>query len=115
MMLHLAIHWPAVADPQLWPMAVDHAVFIHNHVPQEDTGLSPHDLFTKQRWPHSKFHDLHVWGCPVYVLDKQIADGHKLPRWKPRSTRQIFVGFSKLQAISTYYALGKRVHCQNIT
>ena len=100
LLLHAAIHWPEVADAQLWPMAVDHATFLHNHMPREDTGLSPHDLFTRIRWPHAKFHDLHVWGCPVYVLDKHIADGHKLPRWKPRSTRQIFVGFSNQHASS---------------
>ena len=97
-LLHAAIHWPEVADAQLWPMAVDYAVFIYNHMPRETTGLSPHDIFTRQRWPHAKFHDLHVFGCPVYVLDKHIADGHKLPHWKPRAQRQIFVGFSKDQA-----------------
>ena len=32
-MLHAAIHWPGMADPSLWPMAVQHAVFLHNHVP----------------------------------------------------------------------------------
>jgi hypothetical protein len=29
-MLHAAIHWPDVADTALWPMAVAHAVFLHN-------------------------------------------------------------------------------------
>jgi hypothetical protein len=47
LLLHSAIHWPDVADAQLWPMAVDHAVFLHNHMRREDTSLSPHDLFTK--------------------------------------------------------------------
>jgi hypothetical protein len=32
MMLHSAEHWPDVADATLWPMAVSHAVFLHNHV-----------------------------------------------------------------------------------
>jgi hypothetical protein len=98
LLLHSAIHWPDVADAQLWPMAVDHAVFLHNHMPREDTGLSPHDLFTKLRWPHAKFHDLHVWGCPLYTLDKRIADGNKLPRWQTRSERQVHMGFSKRHA-----------------
>ena len=47
MMLHAAIHWPDMADPSLWPMAVQHAVFLHNHVPSPSTGLCPHDLFFK--------------------------------------------------------------------
>ena len=95
MMLHSAIHWPDVADPTLWPLAVSHAVFLHNHVPNPNTGLSPNDIFTKTRWEQRRFHDIHVWGCPIYVLEKAIADGRKLPRWKPRSIRTVHMGFSK--------------------
>jgi len=83
MMLHAAIHWPDVADATLWPMAVAHAVYLYNHMPNLDTGISPADLFTKTRWEQRKFHDVHVWGCPVYVLDKSLSDGKKIPRWKP--------------------------------
>ena len=98
MMLHAAIHWPEMADPSLWPMAVSHATFLCNHVPNTATGISPHDLFTRTRWEQRKFHDLHVWGCPVYVLDKSMSDGKKLPRWKPRSTRCILMGLSNRHA-----------------
>lgn len=97
-MLHAAIHWPEVADSSLWPAAVNHAVFLWNHMPDEKTGLSPIDIFTRTRWPQKKFHDMHVWGCPVYVLDKKISDGGKIPKWKPRSTRQINMGFSTKHA-----------------
>jgi hypothetical protein len=69
MLIHSAVHWPAVADSQLWPMAVRHAVYIWNRMPSDKNGLSPIDVFTRTRWPQAKFQDLHVWGCPVYVLD----------------------------------------------
>ena len=98
LMLHSAVHWPDVADATLWPMAVSHAVFLHNHIPDLTTGLCPSDVFTKLRWEQRKCHDLHVWGCPVYVLEKAIADGKKLPRWKPRSTRCVNMGLSKKHA-----------------
>jgi hypothetical protein len=95
MMLHATIHWPDVADTALWPMAVAHAVFLHSHVPNSSTGLAPSDVFTKSRWEQRKFHhDVHVWGCPVYVLDSKISGGMKLPRWTPRSVRCINVGLS---------------------
>ena len=94
MMLHAAIHWPEMADPSLWPMAVQHAMFLHNHVPSPSTGLCPHYLFFKTRWSQTKFLDLHVWGCPVYVLDKTLSDGKKLPRWMPRSHCEVFMGLS---------------------
>jgi transposase InsO family protein len=47
MMLHSAIHWPDIADACLWPMAVQHALFLHNRMPNEQTGLSSHDIFTR--------------------------------------------------------------------
>jgi hypothetical protein len=84
MMLHASVYWPDIADPSLWPMAVQHAVFLHNHVPDPSNGLSPNDIFECNCWEQSKFHDLHAWGCPVYVLDKTIADGKIIPQWKPR-------------------------------
>ena len=98
MMLHSAIHWPDVADATIWPMAVAHAVYLHNHMPNMETGLAPVDVFTKSRWQQHKFHDLHVWGCPVYVLDKSMADGKKLPRWQPRSIRSVNMGLSDKHA-----------------
>ena len=98
MMLHSAIHWPDVADACLWPMAVQHAVFLHNHMPNDKTGISPHDIFTRSRWEQRKFHDLHVWGCPVYCLAKAMHDGKKLPRWKPRSHRTMNMGLSSKHA-----------------
>jgi hypothetical protein len=81
MMLHSAIHWPGIADASLLPMAVAHAVYLCNHVPNPETGLSAHDLVTKTRWEQSKFqtYDLHVWGCAHYVLKKAISDGKKSP------------------------------------
>jgi Reverse transcriptase (RNA-dependent DNA polymerase) len=100
MMLHAAIKWPDTCDLSLWPMAVDYAVYIYNHVPNPKTGLSPTDVFTQTRWPLAKCHDLHVWGSPIYVLDPTIQDGKKLPRWNPRSRRGKFLGLSRNHASS---------------
>jgi GAG-pre-integrase domain len=92
MMLHTAIRWPDPADSSLWPMAVDYTVYIHNHMPNQKSGLSPIDLFSGTKWPSHKCRNLHVWGSPTYVLDSAMQDGKKLPRWTPRSRRAIFVG-----------------------
>ena len=80
MMIHAAIHWPDMADPVLWPMAVNHAAFLKNHLPEETTGFSPTEKFSRSKWDWKHLHDLHVWGCPVYVLQSSIADGKKIPR-----------------------------------
>ena len=86
-------------------MAVTHAVFLWNHVPSLTTGLSPHDIFTKTRWPQQRFHDLHVWGSPVYVLNKTISDGMKIPKWQPRSSRMKYMGLSPKYASSVPFVL----------
>ena len=100
MMLHAAIHWPDVSDPSLWPMAVCHAIHLFNHMPSIKAGICPTDIFTKIHWEQRKFHDFHVWGCPVYILDKHITDGKKLPHWKPQSKCAIYMGASPIHASS---------------
>ena len=107
-MLHAAIHWPNMADATLWPLAVQYAVHIINRVPNPETGLSPLDVFSNQRQPTRRLHDLHVWGSPAYLLDKRIADGKKLPKWETKSDRVIFVGISKEHLASTPIILNPR-------
>ena len=91
MMIHATIHWPEFCDSSLWPLAVQYAVMIFNRMPDAATGLSPLDILARTRASHSHFQDFHVWGCPVFVLDKRIADGKKPTRWEPRSGRHVFV------------------------
>jgi len=105
MMIHSALHWPEVADSQLWPMCVAHACFIWNHVPDPSTGISPADLFTKVRFPLTKLHEIHVWGSPAYVLNKRIADGQKIPRWQPRSSRGMYLGRAPQYASTVHLIL----------
>jgi hypothetical protein len=57
-------------------------------------------VFTKTRWEQRKLADVHVWGCPVYILNKMISDSKKLPHWTPRSTRTVNLGFSDKHASS---------------
>jgi hypothetical protein len=79
-------------------MAVTYAVFLHKHMLSLETGIMPIDIFTKSCWQQHKYHNLHVRGCPVYVLDNRISDGSKRPRWKPRSTQQVNIGFLEKHA-----------------
>jgi hypothetical protein len=39
-----------------------------------------------------------VFGCPVYVLDAALQDGHKIPKWAPRACLGIFLGFLTLHS-----------------
>ena len=78
-------------------MAVAYATYQYNHLPNAQ-GLCPADLFTGSTVPRHRLRDIHVWGCPVYVLDPDLQAGKKLPRWQPRSRRGVFVGFSSLHS-----------------
>ena len=47
--------------------------------------LSPMDLVVKTQTSWSHFTDMHVWGCPSYILEPALQDGHQLPKQKPHS------------------------------
>ena len=99
-MLHAAIRWPDHYSKSLWPLAMSHAVHMHNHIPRRQDGLCPVEIWSRSKSNYSQLTNAHPWGCPVYVLDPRLQDGHKIPRWEPRSRRGVFVGVSPLHASS---------------
>ncbi|CAJ1961247.1 unnamed protein product [Cylindrotheca closterium] len=95
MLLHQMLHWPDEADHKLWPFAMDHAVYLWNHLPREDTKQAPIELMGGAKIDHHQwFKRLHVWGSPVYVLDPRLQDGKKIPKWDVRARRGMYVGVS---------------------
>ena len=96
MLLHSALYWPDSIQENLWPFALDHAVYLWNNLPNADTGLTPTEIFTQTRLDASKhLARMHVWGCPAYVLHPTLQDGKKIPKWRPRARRGQFLGYSK--------------------
>jgi hypothetical protein len=109
MLLHSIMMWPDQADLSLWPFALDHAVYLWNHIPCKTLSLAPVEIFTKTRFPnYNHLRRLHVWGCPVYVLDPALQDGQKLPKWQPRSRRGKFLGLSTTHSTSIGLILNLR-------
>jgi hypothetical protein len=102
MMLHVALRWPGYADQDLWPMAMSHAVHLWNHTPKMATGLAPIEIFSGSKSDCNHLLNAHPWGCPVYVLEPKLRDGHKLPKWEPRSRRGQFMGISPNHASSVH-------------
>ena len=86
MSFHQAAHWQQKLDTATetlrWPMGVQLATHVCNHVPGIENALTPHELWTRTEESVGKLHNLHVFGCPLCVLEKDIADGKKMPRWK---------------------------------
>ena len=95
LIIHQAMHWPKEAQLDLWPFAMSYSVWLWNHLPNQETGLSPHEIFyqtLEQNFNHLK--QTQVWGCLTYVLEPTIQDSRKLPKWQPKSRRGAFLGFS---------------------
>ena len=41
---------------------------------------------------------MHIWGCPVYVLNPSLQSGKMIPRRDPRSKRGVFCGLSMVHS-----------------
>ena len=40
----------------------------------------------------------HVQGCPVYILEYELALGKTLPKWSPRSRHGVYLGVSSVHS-----------------
>jgi hypothetical protein len=95
MLLHQALHWPDQAELELWSLALEHTVYIWNHLPQKDSLIAPVELFTGGNFgDFEHISRARVWGCPAYILDPKLQDGKKILKWDPRSRRGMFIGMS---------------------
>ncbi|KAL7457958.1 hypothetical protein ACHAWC_009470 [Mediolabrus comicus] len=95
-LLHCSLRWDkdGTASPSLWPMAVEYSVWLFNRTPKMDTCYSPLELLTCRRSDHRDLLRSKVWGCPCYVLEAKLQDGHKLPKFSRRSRIGQFMGMS---------------------
>ena len=82
-MVHVSLHWSerGVDDLSLWGFAIKHAAWIHNHLLNRTSGLTPLELLTKTKADPKDLLQSHVCGCPVFVLDPNLQDGKKIPKW----------------------------------
>ena len=44
---------------------------------------------------HDHLRCAHLFGCPCYVLNPKLVEGHTILKWDPRSRQGKFVGYSK--------------------
>ena len=94
-MLHFVLHWPQLADEDLWPFAVDYSVYLWNNLPARHISISPKEILTDSLFAnHNHLQRSHVFGCPVFVLDPRLQDGKSIPKWSMRSRRGIYLGVS---------------------
>jgi hypothetical protein len=91
MLLHAMENWPEVIRLDLWPFALKFAVDVHNATPGP-SGLSPEEIFSRQKSRPARLLDFHTFRCLVYVLDPRLQQGNKIPKWQPRSRQACYLG-----------------------
>jgi hypothetical protein len=98
-LLHAQLRWPEQTPSDLWPMAMQHSEHLLNIIPSTtQDGYSAEERFCRAFKSTPQLAHLPVWGSPAYVLDPTLQDGRKLPKWRPRSRRGQFVGWSPLHS-----------------
>ncbi|KAL7476930.1 hypothetical protein ACHAW6_002757 [Cyclotella cf. meneghiniana] len=112
-MLHATLHWPDHSFIDLWPLAMNYAVWVYNKLPQRGAGLSPEELFSCIKCLRYGLPCAHVFGCPVYVIDPRLQDGKKFRKWDSRTRQGIFVRFSPCHSTSIPLILNP--HTQHIS
>lgn len=94
---HATHRWPPsitskCVSPILWPFAIKYASDILNNIRFDDKGLSLMMKFAKTRVSKPYLHDLHTFGCPVFVLDSPLQSGQKTPLWQDRAITGLYLG-----------------------
>ena len=108
LMLHFVLHWPQMASKSanLWPFAIDLAIHTWNRLPARNLHLSPLELLAGGAFgDYSHLQYSHVFGCPVYVLDPKMQDAKKIPKWKRRARRGVYLGISKEHSSTVHLVL----------
>ena len=104
MLLHANNKWPQAIAAHLWPYACRMAAHVHNLAPRDQDGETPASLFTRQTKP-PKVRYNHTFGCPVYVLHRDLQGGKKINKWIERARVGINLGPSPKHASSVSLVL----------
>ena len=110
-MFYAALCWPEMHDKKLWPLAMSHAVHLHNNTPHHMDGLTPMEIWSSSQSMGTQLQNAHPWGCPVCVLDPRLQDGSNIPRWDPHTRCVIFMGVSPLHASSVGVICNPAMNC----
>ena len=94
MLLHAEWLWPEAVTQILWPFALKYTQHLHNYLSLDTIAKCPFHQFSNADasiLDELDMADFHTFGSPsCYVLDSATHN----PKWDPRSSLCIFVGFS---------------------
>ena len=91
MMLHGLRKWSSMLSVHLWPYGLQMANDICNSTPCKRSDISPIELLSGVTiCPKLKHY--HSFGCPTYVLDKELQAQKSLPKWRSIARLGIHLG-----------------------
>jgi hypothetical protein len=99
LLLHAQRRWPDAINTHLWPYAIKAANYSRNNPPTSKCDDCPISRFCNTAKVPRIQHQ-HHFGCPVYVLGKQMQDGKKAKNWEDRTRIGINLGYSPRHASS---------------
>ena len=91
MMLRGLRKWISMVSVHLWPYGLRTANNISNSTPCKGSNIFPIKLFSGVTiCPKLKHY--HSFGCPTYVLDKELQEQKSLPKWWSRAKLGVYLG-----------------------
>jgi hypothetical protein len=104
LLLHAQRRWPDAISIYLWPYALRAANDSRNSLPNKASLECPISRFSKtDKVP--KIRNQHHFGCPVYVLKKELQYGKKAKKWTDRTRIGVHLGNSPRHAQSVSLVL----------
>ena len=107
MMIHALHKWSSMLSIHLWPYGLRTANDICNATPCKGSNISPIDLFSRVAMC-PKLKHYHAFGCPMYVLDKDLQAQKSLPKWQSRARPGMYLGPSPNHSCSVSLVLNPR-------
>jgi hypothetical protein len=118
LLLHAQRRWPDAINSHLWTYAIRAANDSRNYAPTNKDDTCPMSKFCNTA-SVPKVQNQHHFGCPTYVLRKELQDHKKIRKWSDRTRLGINLGYSSRHAHSVSLILNLQTglvspqyHCQ---
>jgi hypothetical protein len=92
LLLHAQRRWPDAINTHIWTYALT-ANDCRNYTPTNTQDICPMSRFCETSSIPS-FQNQHNFGCPTYVLKKELQDKKKMRKWTDRTRVGINLGYS---------------------
>jgi transposase InsO family protein len=117
-LLHAQRRWPDTINTHLWTYAIRAANDSRNYSPTNEHDICPMSRFCSSSSVPT-IQNQHHFGCPTYVLKKELQDHKKIRKWTDRTRVGINLGYSSRHALNVSLILNLQTglvspqyHCQ---